>query len=60
MPFEAPILGRYWRIPTENVPRDRERLIEWLLECWQRIDGWIAERRTAPQAEAIETGDQQP
>ena len=26
---------------TEEVPRERDQLIEWLFEWWERIDGWI-------------------
>jgi len=49
VPFRAPILARYWRIPPTEVPRDRDELIHWLYEWWQRIDEWIAERRTDPE-----------
>ena len=47
VPFDAPILARYWRIAPEDVPRDRDRLIDWLFEWWERIDTWIDERRSA-------------
>jgi hypothetical protein len=46
VPFDAPILARYWRIPPDQVPRDREELIEWLFEWWKRIDDWIEARRS--------------
>ncbi len=56
VPFEAPILSRYWRIPPEEVPRERDQLIEWLFEWWERIDGWIEQRRaTTPSPEPAPT-----
>jgi hypothetical protein len=48
VPFETPILSRYWRIPPEEVPREREQLIDWLFEWWERIDDWIEARRAGP------------
>ncbi|HEX9313540.1 MAG TPA: 1-acyl-sn-glycerol-3-phosphate acyltransferase [Actinomycetota bacterium] len=60
VPFEAPILSRYWRIPPGEVPREREELIEWLFEWWRRIDGWIDERRTAPQPSPATAGEAVP
>ncbi len=47
IPFPHPIHARYWRIPPEEVPRDRDQLIEWLFGWWEQIDHWIADRATA-------------
>lgn len=44
IPLEEPIDARYWRISPDEVPHDREQLIEWLYQWWERIDGWIAAR----------------
>jgi hypothetical protein len=48
VPFETPILARYWRLPPSDVPRERDQLIDWLFEWWERIDDWIDQRRTLP------------
>jgi hypothetical protein len=47
VPLERPIKARYWRIPAADVPHERERLIEWLFEWWQRIDDWVDEHAPA-------------
>jgi acyltransferase-like protein len=49
VPFEEPILSHYWRVPPGEVPRERDELIDWLFEWWERIDTWIEERRS-PEA----------
>jgi hypothetical protein len=56
IPLERPILSRYWRIPPDQVPRERDELIGWLFDWWDRIDGWITERRAAVEAGEIHTG----
>jgi hypothetical protein len=48
IPFERPILGRYWRISLDRIPRERQALIDWLFEWWERIDDWIDQRRAVP------------
>lgn len=50
IPLERPVVGRYWRIPAAEVPRERDELIAWLFAWWARIDGWIRERLAAPAA----------
>jgi len=43
LPLQRPIVGRYWRIPAADVPREEEPLIEWLYDWWRVIDDWIDE-----------------
>ncbi len=57
IPFEKPILSRYWRIPPEEIPSDRDEMISWLFDWWSRIDAWIEERRSAI---AVAGSDQAP
>jgi hypothetical protein len=52
IPFTTPIVSRYWRIPSEEVPRDPDQLKEWLFVWWARIDGWI-QQRVAAQIGAV-------
>lgn len=44
IPLKEPIHARYWRISPSEVPHEREQLIEWLYQWWERIDQWIADR----------------
>jgi hypothetical protein len=44
IPLTEPIHARYWRISPSEVPHEREQLIEWLYQWWERIDQWIADR----------------
>lgn len=32
---------RFWRIPFQQIPLQREERIDWLLENWQQIDEWV-------------------
>jgi hypothetical protein len=45
--METVIKVRWWRVPATDVPRDRESLVPWLFDWWERIDAWIAEHRPA-------------
>lgn len=49
VPLERPIRARYWRIPPEDVPRDRDALIEWLYGWWETIDRWIEDHTVVPE-----------
>ncbi len=51
LPLQRPLVGRYWRIPAAEVPRDQETLIEWLYEWWRVIDDWIDEH--APESAKV-------
>lgn len=44
VPLDRPVLGRYWRIPAAEVPREAEALVPWLYDWWARIDAWIDAR----------------
>ena len=47
LPMDTAIEMRWWLVPAAEVPQDREARINWLFDCWQQIDDWIAERRAA-------------
>ncbi len=38
---------RFWRIPSGDIPADREGRIDWMFDQWERVDAWIAEHRVA-------------
>ncbi|WP_033214613.1 hypothetical protein [Kitasatospora phosalacinea] len=33
---------RWWGFPADQVPADPEDFADWLYECWERLDRWIA------------------
>jgi 1-acyl-sn-glycerol-3-phosphate acyltransferase len=45
LPMDKVITMRWWQVPREEIPADREARIEWLFGWWERIDAWIAENR---------------
>jgi 1-acyl-sn-glycerol-3-phosphate acyltransferase len=45
LPMEQVIKAKWWRVPADEVPRDRDEVVAWLFDWWERIDGWIAENR---------------
>jgi 1-acyl-sn-glycerol-3-phosphate acyltransferase len=47
LPMETVIKVRWWRVLAADVPRERETLVPWLFDWWERIDAWIAEHRAA-------------
>ena len=45
LPMEQVILAKWWRVPAAEVPRDRDEVVRWLYDWWERIDAWIDENR---------------
>jgi 1-acyl-sn-glycerol-3-phosphate acyltransferase len=45
LPMDKRIIMRWWQVPREEIPEDREARIDWLYAFWERIDVWIAENR---------------
>ena len=41
LPMDKRLLMRWWRVPREEIPEDREARIDWLYSWWERIDAWI-------------------
>ncbi|HEX6873745.1 MAG TPA: hypothetical protein VF163_21810 [Micromonosporaceae bacterium] len=52
LPMEQVIKARWWRVPAAEVPRDRDELVRWLYDWWERIDAWIADNRPVRSAGA--------
>jgi 1-acyl-sn-glycerol-3-phosphate acyltransferase len=48
LPMDKQITMRFWSVPPEEVPTDRDQRIEWLYDWWARIDEWIEQNRPAP------------
>ncbi|NDU76184.1 hypothetical protein GWI34_26670 [Actinomadura sp. DSM 109109] len=49
VPLTGPVRARWWRVPAEDVPGDRDARVAWLYENWERADAWIGAQR-APAA----------
>jgi 1-acyl-sn-glycerol-3-phosphate acyltransferase len=47
LPMDKQITMRFWSVPPEEVPTDRDQRIEWLYDWWARIDEWIEQNRPA-------------
>jgi len=45
LPMDKRIVMRWWQVPHDQIPMEREARIEWLFSWWERIDVWIAENR---------------
>jgi 1-acyl-sn-glycerol-3-phosphate acyltransferase len=57
LPMEQLIRARWWRVPAAEVPREREEVLRWLYDWWERIDTWIAENRPV---RPVSAGDANP
>jgi 1-acyl-sn-glycerol-3-phosphate acyltransferase len=45
LPMDKQIVMRWWQVPRDEIPADRDERIEWLFGWWERIDEWIADQR---------------
>ncbi|HSV40858.1 MAG TPA: 1-acyl-sn-glycerol-3-phosphate acyltransferase [Nocardioidaceae bacterium] len=45
LPMDKRLIMRWWRVPREEIPEDRDGRIDWLFARWEEIDRWIDEHR---------------
>jgi 1-acyl-sn-glycerol-3-phosphate acyltransferase len=45
LPMDKVIVMRWWQVPRDEIPAEREARIDWLFAWWERIDEWIAEHQ---------------
>jgi 1-acyl-sn-glycerol-3-phosphate acyltransferase len=45
LPMEQVIKAKWWRVPADQVPRERTEVVAWLYDWWEHIDAWIEENR---------------
>jgi 1-acyl-sn-glycerol-3-phosphate acyltransferase len=45
LPMDKRLLMRWWRVPRDEIPQDKEARIDWLFSWWERIDAWVEEHR---------------
>jgi 1-acyl-sn-glycerol-3-phosphate acyltransferase len=56
--WKAELVGRrvrvrFWRVPAEEIPRDREARVDWLFDQWSRIDAWLAQAGEADRGRTV-------
>ena len=49
---------RWWTVPREEIPEDREARIDWLFAWWERIDAWITDNAPEPLAPRTRTAEE--
>jgi 1-acyl-sn-glycerol-3-phosphate acyltransferase len=45
LPMDRDVRLTYWTVRRDEVPSDHDERMRWLFDWWERIDGWIEERR---------------
>jgi hypothetical protein len=45
LPMDKVIVMRWWHVPRDEIPAEREARIDWLFRWWEQIDAWIDEHR---------------
>jgi 1-acyl-sn-glycerol-3-phosphate acyltransferase len=45
LPLDGTVRMRWWRVPHQDVPREREAQLDWLYQWWETIDDWIDRTR---------------
>lgn len=45
------LLGRtlrvaFWRVPVSTLPAERAARVDWIYSQWERLDAWLADRRS--------------
>lgn len=55
-PMDQVFRVHLWYIDAAGIPRDDEPQRQWLLDCWQRIDDWVAADHEAQISMATTSG----
>jgi hypothetical protein len=50
LPMEQVIKAKWWRVPADQVPRERAEVVAWLFDWWEQIDAWIQTNRPVRDA----------
>ncbi|MRX44832.1 1-acyl-sn-glycerol-3-phosphate acyltransferase [Agromyces kandeliae] len=45
LPTDKTITMQVWNVPRAEIPDDHDARTDWLMDQWERIDGWIEARR---------------
>ena len=55
-PMDQVFRVHLWYIDAAGIPRDDEPQRQWLLDCWQRIDDWVAADQEAQRTPVAKVG----
>ncbi len=47
LPMDTTVRLRWWFVPADEVPRDRQAQEDWLYERWAELDAWVDSYLTA-------------
>lgn len=47
-PMDQVFRVRLWYIDRRDIPSDERQRRQWLLDCWEQVDGWIAAASAEP------------
>lgn len=45
LPVNQTVHVRLWVVPADEIPASYRERIDWLFDCWARLDGWIESRQ---------------
>ena len=45
LPMDSDVRVQFWTVGAEEVPEDREGMIDWLFDWWECMDTWVEENR---------------
>ena len=51
LPMDREIEMRWWIVPADEVPEDRNARIDWLFAWWATIDDWVNARQVAARSD---------
>ncbi|QSB15739.1 1-acyl-sn-glycerol-3-phosphate acyltransferase [Natronosporangium hydrolyticum] len=49
LPMDKRITMKFWSVPPDEVPVDRQARIDWLYDWWRRIDEWVGSHQPVPE-----------
>lgn len=56
IPLRRHVIGTYWSVPPDEVPREPADVGPWLFDQWELVDRWIAEQRPQTASGTGSTG----
>ena len=54
-PIDQVFRVHLWHVARADIPSGDEERQQWLLDCWQRVDGWVAADEAAGDPRAVHT-----
>ena len=57
LPMDKRLIMRWWRVPREEIPTDKDARVDWLFGWWEEIDRWVEQHRPVDLATSRERSD---